>query len=219
MKIAILSANLGKFDTNVESVMQDVSTDIEVTFHRFTDDDFPPIKGLSPRLQYRIPKCFGWQMFAGYDYYLWLDGSMSLQNPNSVKWFLEKIKDKDLAIFKHPWRHTIEEETAHVEEKLANGNPYIVSRYFNGLHKEQLDECFADPKFKDENLYASNVFMYKNNEKVQMMLKDWWYYGTRYFTVDQIALPYVIFQNDLKVAKLEEDVFKNDYVTLSSKHQ
>ena len=68
MKVAILTANLGNFDTQVDPVTQDLPNGVEkIAFHRYTDNNFPPITGLTPRLQYRIPKLFGWQMFPGYN--------------------------------------------------------------------------------------------------------------------------------------------------------
>src|ERR1035437_88783 len=100
MRIAILSANLGGFDTTPQ---EPVKQDLAVTFHRFTDKDFPPIIGLSSRFQYRIPKMFGWQMFPGYDIYIWLDSSMSLQRSDSVQWLLDQLGNADMAFFKHPW--------------------------------------------------------------------------------------------------------------------
>src|SRR3989338_6871246 len=195
MKIAILSANLGNFDTTVDPVEQDLPKGVsEIEFHRFADENFPPITGLTPRLQYRIPKLFGWEMFPGYDYYLWLDGSVSLQRPDCVAWFLEHCRNHDMALFKHPWRNTIKEETDHITKKLAQNNRYVTPRYKNGLHQEQLAECSSDPDFKDNVLYTSTAFIYRNTKKVQETMKLWWYYQSRYFTCDQIALPYVIFK-------------------------
>lgn len=222
MKIAILSANLGNFDKPVNDVFQEI--DADVTHWRFTDDDFPPIIGLTPRLQYRIPKMFGWQFlnkenFGWHDYILWLDSSMSLQRPDSLMWFLEKCKNYDMALFKHPWRSTITEETNHIEEKLKEGNKYITSRYKNGLHKEQLAECLADSHFEDNALYASTAFIYKNNQKVHDMMWEWWKQQSRYFTVDQISLPYAIFKSGLNVNVIEENIFKNEFITLTSKHK
>src|SRR4029077_15640216 len=153
------------------------------TFHRFDDNNFPPIIGLTPRLQYRIPKMFGWQMFPGYDYYLWLDGSFSIQHPNGLEFFLKRIvENKDMVLFKHPWRDTITEETKHIEDYLQKGDKYITPRYKNGLHKEQLAECLADPNFKDDKLFTSTVFMYKNIQKVRDAMKFWWSQTSRYFT-------------------------------------
>jgi len=215
MKICVMTANLGKFDAEVLNVKQD----IDHTFHRWTDENFPPISGLTSRLQYRIPKMFGWQMMPGFDYYLWLDGSMSLQDPTSLSWFVEKCKDHDIVLFKHPWRDTMKEETDYIEKKLKEGNNYITSRYKNGLHKEQLADCLMDKDFHDTRLYASTVFMYKDSAQVREMFRLWWIHTSRYFTVDQIALPYVLWKSNLNVNMIEEDIFHHSKISVTSKHK
>lgn len=220
MNIAILTANLGNFDTSVDPVVQELPNDVDkVMFHRFTDENFPPITGLTPRFQYRIPKLFGWQMFPGYDYYLWLDGSVSLKRPDSLKWFFDKCKSFDISLFKHPWRSTIQEEADHISQKLKQRKPYITSRYKNGLHQEQLLECLADPGFRDVVLYTSTAFMYKNTKKVQNAMKLWWHHQSRYFTCDQIALPYVVWKTGLSVNAIDEDQYHTPYLTLVNKHK
>ncbi len=217
MKIAILTANLGNFDTYVPNTIQNISC----TFHCFDDNNFKPIIGLTPRLQYRIPKLFGWEMFPGYDYYIWLDGSFTMQREDSVKWFLDNIKHKnsDMLVFKHPWRNTIQEEVKHIEDYLQKGDKYITPRYKNGLHLEQYTEILKDPNFQDTQLFTSTAFMYKNTRKMHMMMKDWWYYQSRYFTCDQIVLPYVIFKNYVKVQIINQNQYKLPYLSLTSKHK
>lgn len=219
MRICILTAILGGFDFPVDPVKQELPEGITVDFHRFTDEDFKPITGLTPRFQYRIPKMFGWQMFQGdYDYYFWLDGSVSLRRSDCIRWYLEQIGDNDIAFFKHPDRKTIKQETEHIEKKLKEGNKYIEKRYGNGLHKEQYAECMADPEFKDEHLYASTAFFYKNTKEVREMMKDWFYNTARFWTVDQIALSYALFKSGIKVKKIDEHLFKTGYLSLVSNH-
>jgi hypothetical protein len=215
MKVAILTCILGDFDTPVDPVKQTWT----VKFHRFTDADFPPITGLTPRLQYRIPKCFGWQMFPGYDIYIWLDGTFSFGLEDSVDWLMEQLGDNDMAVFKHPWRDTIKEESDHIEDHLRKGKPYITSRYKNGLHKEQLRFIQADPRYVDDKLFTSTVFVYRNTAKVQMALTDWWLMGSRYFTCDQLALPYVLRRNEIKVSVIPDNQYKTPYLTMVSKHK
>lgn len=215
MKIAVLTANLGSFDNLIGMMNQNIDAD----YHVFTDTNFPPITGLTPRLQYRIPKLFGWEMVPDYDIYIWLDGSMSLQYKDSVQWLLEQLGDADMAVFAHPWRWTIEEEVNHIEEKLKEGNKYITSRYQNGLHKEMFEIIKEDKSYLDNMLFASNVFVYRNNEKVQEMMKSWWYYQSRYFTCDQVAMPYVIDKSELDINIIADNVFKTPYVSLVSKHK
>lgn len=220
MKIAVLTANLGKFDINVPNADQILPKGVQMDFHRFTDENFPPITGLTPRFQYRIPKLFGWQMFPGYDYYIWMDGSFSMQHGEAVKWFLDRCQGYDMAVFRHPWRKTLAEEVAHIDKKLAEGNKYITQRYTNGLHKEQLASIIESTKyttFKDENLYASTSFIYKNNLSVISALNEWWLLQSRYYTCDQIAMTYALRNLNLNV--IEQNQYKIPYLTLTSKHK
>lgn len=220
-KIAILSANLGEFDkTAKDPVKQDLPENVsEITFHRFTDEDFPPITGLTPRMQYRLPKLFGWEMFPGYDAYIWLDSSMSLQRPDCVKWFFEQIQEADAAFFRHPQRGKISEESDHIEEKLKINHWYITPRYKNGLHKEMVEKANKDITFHDNDLYASTAFIYWNTPRVHDMMQDWWYYQSRYFTCDQVALPYAIHRSKIKVNKIMDNLFKIGYLSLVSHHK
>lgn len=224
MKLAILQANLGNFDESVDPVEQKFARDdelgiVDYSFHRFTDDDFPPITGLTSRLQYRIPKMFGWQMYPGYDYYIWLDGGVSLLRSDSAQWYLDQLGKADLAIFSHPNRNTIRKEVEHIEEHLRLGKPYITSRYKNGLHKEQLAVIEADPDYVDDKLYASTTFIYRNNARMQSMLREWWFYQSRYFTCDQVVLPWLLNEWNVKVNVFDEPIYKTGYMSLVSHHK
>lgn len=217
MRVAVLTAILGDFDTPFDPVEQDLPEGVEVDFHRFTDKDFPPIMGLTPRFQYRIPKLFGWQMFPDYDVYIWLDGSVTFKRPDCVKWYLEQLGDADMALFKHPTRRNIRQEVDHIEEHLKLGKPYISARYKNGLHKEQWADIQLDKDFKDDRLYASTSFIYRDSEEVRDALRLWWLHQSRYFTCDQIALPYIV--KDLVVNTMTEPIFKSGYISLVSHHK
>lgn len=215
MKIAILTANLGNFDKPVNPAPQ--KTGHEVVFHRFTDEDFPPIADLPGRFQYRIPKLFGWQMFPGYDIYIWLDGSFSFTRDDCVEWFMKQLGDADMALFKHPWRSSAAEETQHIEDYLAKNDKYITPRYKNGLHKGQLAQIQADETYVDDHLFTSTAFIYRNNERVMLALAEWWFHQSRYFTVDQIVLPYVV--RNLKVNTIPDNQYKTKFLTLVSEHK
>jgi hypothetical protein len=217
MKLCILSANLNSFDKVVKPVDQALPEGIDlVEYHCFTDSDFPPITGLTPRLQYRIPKCFGWQMKPDYDYYIWLDGSMSFTKEDSVKWFMGQLGNADIAVFKHPWRNSIKEEADHIEEHLKLEKPYITSRYKNGLHKEQLADIQLDKDYTDDHLYASTVFIYKDSEEVRDVLRLFWLHQSRYYTCDQLAFTYVL--RTLVVKVIDENPFKSKHLEHVSKH-
>lgn len=216
MKIAILSANLGNFDTSIPPVKQ--NTGHQVSYHQYTDKDFPPITGLTPRLQYRIPKLFGWDMYPGYDVYIWMDGGISFKRDDSVSWYLEKMGENHAFFFAHPWRHTIKEEVDHIEKYLQKGSKYIVPRYKNGLHKEIYAEILKDKEYKDDFLLASTIFVYRNNEKMRKFMKDWWYWQSRYYTVDQIAQTYLAgkIKDNIHIERV--NLFEIGHVSLVSHH-
>lgn len=214
MKVCILTANLNNFDNTIKPVEQTVPND----FHCFTDKDFPPITGLSPRLQYRIPKTHGWQMRPGYDVYIWLDGAVSLTRDDCVWWYLSQLGEDDMAFFKHPNRQTIRQEVSHLEDHLSKQKPYITERYKNGLHRQFLDRIL-DEGYKDDTLFASTAFVYRNNDRVRKALQDWWYEGSRYFTCDQVQLPYIIKKHSLRVKALDQPIYKTGYLSLVSHHR
>lgn len=215
MKIVILTAILGNFDTPVDPVKQD----IDVTFHRFTDENFPPITGLTPRFQYRISKLFGWQMFPGYDIYIWLDGCVSFKRSDCVKWYLEQLGDNDVAFFKHPVRRNIRQEVEHIEQKLKEKSPYITPRYKNGLHREMLNLIQADKNYNDKHLYTSTAFIYKNNNNSRRLMTSWWYFQSRFFTCDQVSQPYAAWMSLAKVKVINENQYKIGYLSLTGRHK
>lgn len=181
--------------------------------------------GLTPRLQYRIPKMFAWQMCPGYDYYLWMDGSVSLQRPDCLKWYMKELGNADMGFFAHPSRSTIKEEVDHIDDYLhrrkgrKSGQEYMISRYNNGLHKEQLVDIELDENFVDDKLYASTMFLYKDSEDVRNALRLWWLHQSRYFTCDQVALPYVLWKSNVVVKTFSEPIFKTGYMSLVSHHK
>lgn len=218
MKLLIHSANLGSFDKVVPPIDQELPDGIDqIDYHCFTDSDFPPITGLTPRLQYRIPKCFGWQMYPDHDYYLWLDGSLSLVKEDSARWFLDQLGDADILVFKHPTRNSIQEESDHIEDHLQKGKPYITARYKNGLHKEQLADIQLDTDYIDDHLYASTAFLYRDSEEVRDVLRLWWLHQSRYYTCDQLAFTYAL--RTLAVKVINENPFKASHMKNVSKHK
>ena len=214
IRVAVVSANLGNYDPVIEYVLQKVNDDIELDIFRLSDKEFPPRpKAMTSRLQAGMPKMFSWQLFPGYDFYIWVDTSCSLQNEDSVMWFMDKIKGYDFAFFKHPDRNTVYEEYTFVKRKIAEGSRYLCSRYEGEWLDEQIEYITNDPSFVDDCLYASTAFIYKNTKKVQNILKEWWFHKSRFLIHDQLALPYVVQKGNGKVNVIPDNYLKCDYVT------
>jgi hypothetical protein len=214
MKILVHTANLGDFDPVIDHIPQIPPLGDTIDFVRFTNENFPPrLHVMTPRLQARIPKMFGWQMRPGYDFYIWIDSSCTLLHPESVRWFLEQCRGCHMAVFKHPDRNTITEEYEFVKTKIEEKNKYLVLRYENELADEQMAEIRADKAYKDEMLFASTAFVYANHPKVHALLKEWWYHTSRYHAIDQLSFPYVIWKSKCTVRVIPDNYLKTPYLT------
>jgi hypothetical protein len=200
VRILLHTANLGNFEQAVDPVGQSVPCE----FHRFTDENFPPrYHAMTPRLQARIPKCWGWQILPGYDLYIWVDSSLAVVSPDTASWFAAQCEGVDACFFRHPDRATIHEEAAFIKAKVAEGNRYVTMRYGNELVDEELAEIDVDAGFVDDLLIHSCAFAYKPTDAAKAMLKEWWYGISRFHTVDQIALPVAIYRSGAVVRIIE----------------
>ena len=210
VKIAVISVNLGGFDQSSFHVPQSLPYD----YFMFTDENFPPrYTAMTPRLQAKIPKFFGWQLAPGYDYYLWIDGSLSLSHPDSLKYFYEQCQGQDFVVLRHPVRPNIRQEVRYTRKGLKQEAAYFTGRYTNELLKEQYDEILADKDFKDDLLVCGGIFMYKNTSEVKRMFKEWWYHVSRYIVQDQIAFPYVLKKSGIKINVRPDDIRNCPYVS------
>lgn len=204
MKLAVISANMGGLDEVEPHVPQSVEHD----YFLFNDKNFPPRKrSMTPRLQAKIPKFFGWQMVPGYDFYLWIDGNLNLTDSDSIKWLLDSINADngvDIVVLKHPKRNTIKWEARYIERGLKQQSIYLTRRYENEDLEGQMKEMLADPDFVDDMLVNAGIFIYRNTPAVHQMMKEWWYLTSRYTIMDQCAFSYVLKKSGIRIKILEE---------------
>ncbi len=207
MKLLIYTANLGNFDKTQNNEEQELPEGIDqIEYWRCTDSDFPPrFNAMTPRLQARIVKMFAYQMKSDFDYYLWVDSSCRLPRADSAKWFMEKLGNANMAVFAHPNRKTIQEEADYLKHRLSIGCPYVTPRYEN----EDIDGILTevDPSAP---LYASTAFIYRRSPLVELAMKEWWYFTSRYHSIDQLGFTEAI--KDLKVNVIPDDYQRCDYL-------
>lgn len=215
MKVLVHSANLGGFDKMKPHAIQSVLHD----YHISNDDNFPPrAKAMSPRLQARIPKCFGWQMSPGYDYYMWIDGNLTLKHPNSLSHFLEPLLDgHDVVALRHHRRPNIRQEVRYIRKGINQQSRYIVGRYEGELLKEEYEAIENDKDYIDDALLLSGAFAYRNSPEVQQALKEWWYHISRYHIVDQIGFVYSLKKAGLKI-KMFDDLYNDCWFLGVNRH-
>jgi len=151
-----------------------------------------------------------------YDYYLWIDGNITLTHRDAVKYFYEQCKDYDIVAFKHFRRPDIRQEYRYTRKGIKQTRLYLYNRYKNEILKGIKDEILSDKSYIDDYLLMGGVFMYKNTLKVQEMFKNWWYFNSRYIYQDQLSFPYVVKKAGLKINIIKDNMMKSPY--LSFKH-
>lgn len=203
MRITLVSARLYHEVTWVPQVVPG----FEVTEWRSTDQTFPPRqRAMLPRLQARLPKCFGWEMAPGADIYVYLDASFAIERSDAVAWL---IRDLDQFVcFAHPARSSIFDEAAFLRDN--HHKSYILNRYEGERLEEQLT-ILTDEGYVDDRLYAGGVFAYRNSPVMRAAMTDWWVQQSKYHLNDQLSLPYVMWKHKVRVRTVLGDIFANPY--------
>ena len=153
---------------------------------------------LLPFTKQKIPKVMEWYENSGYEYYLWIDPKIILEDG-----FLESIVDyadtniTDLLLFSHPERSSVKEEIDFIFDE--NRNPEYRS-YDGEMLKEQLEKYFSDNGFIDHQLFYTGLFMYSGrlvqNRDFNMM-GDWFMHCILYHINDQLWLPYLLSKHNV----------------------
>jgi hypothetical protein len=193
-KVAIISASFNGFDTLRE--WSDQPADV----YRLNETTFPLRKALTPHAQSKIPKCFGWDLYPNYDYYIWVDASYQLLD-GATDFLLKELGDNDIVVFPHPFHQTVKDEAEFLERELPKSN-YLQRRYSGELLNELYTQL--DPH---DPIYHGAIFAYKNTPEVQQVLKEWWYYSSRFHLDDQLSWTKVL--HDLKVKVMDKKI--NEY--------
>lgn len=205
-RILLVTANLGSFDRkSVNHAPQIVREGFAVAMASFRDDNFPVrSNAMHPRLQAKIPKMLAWEYFPGYDYYVWVDGSVRLADPTVIQRMVDDLADADIGLFPHFDRASVRSEFEYVQRGVEEGSPYMTGRYAGEWMREQVDLYGKDPSFVDDALYIGTYFVYSGGlvERKPGFFSDWFYHCARYSVQDQLSLPYLIHRHGLKVKSL-----------------
>jgi len=230
MKILVLTACLGEgtvvastkqegFYSGINPVVYNTVDEVVVT-----DKDFPPrLKAMTSRLQAKIPKMLGYQLYPGYDYYIWKDANISFQKSNTADWLVSRCGFAHAAFFRHSARSRIQDEADFIEQVMARGDPYLVNRYSGEPMQEQVKHYKANPLFSDNRLFECGVFVYKKEvitKSAPNILEQWFYHCARWSVNDQLSLPYVLSNNqDYIVNTIDKNIFGNEYTFYHSAHR
>jgi hypothetical protein len=212
-KILVIASHMGGRCGN--SIVSQ-NTKHDVTFICLDDINFSKRQNaLHPRLTAKMPKMLAWELYPGYDFYIWIDQMFSIRNPDAIEWFINELGDKDAMFFPHSGRSSIKTELDFVESLMEAGNEYLLSRYAGERMKEQVDEYLKDPKFQDDFLIEAGAFIYKSKiveNKEQNVFKDWFYQNCFYSVQDQLSLPYMLIKHNIDFKLADTNIYNCKYL-------
>lgn len=168
-------------------------------------------KAMHPRLLGKIPKMLSWELNPGYDVYIWIDGPFSMKKPDSVKWYLDMLGDKEAAFFKHPNRSTVREEVDFCLSQMKKGDRYLLDRYENEDMENQVNTYLKDKNYIDDKLFACTSFVYSARlvkDKEYNILKEWFHHNCIWSVQDQLSLPYLLQKFNVQYNTINDDVYR-----------
>ncbi len=141
-----------------------------------------------------------------YDYYIWVDGSITLR-PDFIKNIKKILMNNDIKIinFKHSARDNIKDE-------LNVSLP--MNKYKSQKIKEQYDYYISNGFKDDYGLYENTSFVKKNDEQTNKIFDDWWIENLKWSYQDQISYPFVLYKSNKKPDYIiNENVFSTEDYT------
>lgn len=226
-KVLITSAAFGFHFP--DKIVRQESDRVDVTINRICDNvstvttsdapepkttsQAPRTKAMHPRLRAKMPKMLQWAEMPGYDYYIWLDASLSITNPKAAELFVDACRDFDACFFMHRGRSSIKQEVDFVVDNMPN-DTYLSQRYEGEDMINQVDSYLSDPTFKDDRLFECGNFVYSKNlvhNADHNLLKEWFYHNCIWSVEDQLSLPYLIHKFGTKVGTLSGTQYHNHY--------
>ena len=124
----------------------------------------------------------------GYDYYIWMDATHTLEaDPEEL--IEEYLKGSEIAVFQHPERDCVYEEAELVKQ---------IGFDHANLIEDQLD-FYREMEYPEQNgLYELPARIQKNNGRTKQLGLMWWEQICMFSSRDQISFPFVCEQLNIK---------------------
>jgi hypothetical protein len=179
-------------------------------FVAYTDRDYPSDVWSTKRarmifntdcLNAKLPKVLSHEFTDGYQYSIWMDGSMMLLVPAGE--LIEKyMKGYDIATFKHFQRDCIYKELS----------IYVtLKRDFRNLIDEQRIKYRKEGIKEGSGLCECGVLIRRNSSRVEEFNNIWWAEICRYSECDQTSFIYALKRSKLRINYLPDNIYKSKY--------
>jgi hypothetical protein len=131
------------------------------------------------------------KLFPGYDYSLWIDGSIEIIGDYTVSQLVEKyMQDADMVVFKHRLRNCIYDEAWECI-KQGRGDKNAIYRQVNKYTQEGYPS--------NNGLVEAGILLRRHNEAVKAFNEAWWEEVCNYSTRDQISFDYLAHKMGVKI--------------------
>lgn len=222
--IAVLSANFGNYDMPA-SDLKNIKNYSLFDWYYITDitdsiksTDVWKFTNLFNHHLYYIPKIhnndksrmyskfYKMQMlnidiFKKYDYVIWLDASVILQNTNFVENICSLLKNNKKHIF-FIYNHA---ERSNILQEVYASLP--INKYTGQDLKKQAEYYYANGYNNNCGLYETGIFIIKNCSQIKKIMDEWWQENQNFSYQCQISLPYVLNKNNVIPFLLNDPVY------------
>lgn len=216
MTTALISANIGQFDTTKLVQKQSVDCDL------YQFETLPvPMPNMNNRLRGKFIKLQSHRIdvLAKYDNHIWIDGSVQIKSEKFVEMMLMQLhrNGEHMVIGKHNLRSCIYEEIDFVSREMNDGNQYLLKRY---SQEPLLDwRVYADQQGHPANwgLWSCGIFARRTSELVNHAFDDWFSRCIQFANFDQISFPFIVRNWNLKINTIEwNTIFDNEWFQLQN---
>ncbi len=144
-----------------------------------------------------------------YQYYIWIDGSISLQ-PTFLDEMLKFIQQgKRLVNFKHPDRSKVEEEMKFSLD---------ITKYKSQPMEQQLAAYKAEGFPDTQGLFENTIQCKKNDPAINAVFDEWWAQNLKWTYQDQISYTYSLWKHkQMPDQVIHEKVFDNKVYSFLNK--
>lgn len=166
----------------------------------FSNIQDPKIKSMISAKYYKL-QTHKVEPLKGYQYYIWVDGSISLRPTFLENMFTFIRSGKQLVNFKHPERQTVKNEMEFSKD---------IGKYKSQPLKAQY-EAYVKEGFPDtQGLFENTIQCKQNNPAINSVFDEWWLQNLKWSYQDQISYTYSLWKHSVMPDHvIHEKVFKN----------
>jgi hypothetical protein len=207
LRVLVYTSIFGNYDSLKDQEQQNIDCD----FLHFSSPHEE--LGDNPRLQAKYYKVLPHRLLGngmGYDYTIWIDGSIQVESPKFAEYMVSQAKDS-WAMFKHPWRDCIYQEIAEAHD---------MKKYLDQPMIEQGCAYEEDCMPKNYGLQACTIIC-RNTKNLEVMglCELWWREILKWGIKDQVSLPYVLHKNNSKVNICDKPLLESGLFTIHAAHR